>query len=77
MNVLYDSQSYYVAEYPEHGGIELVDKASGRGAYLEGEVQTSFRSSMADLFSDDPSDDAVDDFFGQYGALMTNPLVLH
>ncbi|HVB48870.1 MAG TPA: DUF3567 family protein [Burkholderiales bacterium] len=77
MNVLYDSQNYYVAEYPEHGGIELVDKASGRGAYLEGEIETSFRSSMVHLFSDDPSDDSLDELFGHYDALMTNPLVLH
>lgn len=77
MNVLYDSQNYYVAEYPEHRGIELVDKASGRGAYLEGEVETSFRSTIVRLISNDPSDESVDEFLGRYGALMTNPLVLH
>jgi hypothetical protein len=77
MNVLYDSQNYYVAEYPEHGGIELVDKSNGRGAYLEGVVETRFRSSIVHLFSDDPSDESVDEFLGQYDALMTNPLVLH
>ncbi|MDA8109288.1 MAG: DUF3567 family protein [Betaproteobacteria bacterium] len=77
MNVLYDSQNYYVAEYPEHHGIELVDKASGRGAYLEGEVETSFRSSIVRLISNDPGDESVDEFLGRYDALMTNPLVLH
>lgn len=77
MNVLYDSQNYYVAEYPEHGGIELVDKQIGRGGYLEGDIETSFRSSMRDLFSVDSSDESVDEFLGRYDALLTNPVVLH
>lgn len=77
MNILYDSQNYYVAEYPEHGGIELVGKQLGRAAYLEGEIETSFRSSMLDLFSDDPSDESVDAFLEQYDALLTHPVMLH
>lgn len=77
MNVLYDSQNYYVAEYPEHGGIELVDKQIGRSAYFEGDLETNFRSSIRELFSEDPSDESVDEFLGQYGALLNLPLVLH
>lgn len=77
MNVLYDSPNYYVAEYPEHHGIELVDKSSGRGAFLEGEVETIFRSTIVRLISSDPGDESVDEFLGGYDALMTNRLMLH
>ena len=38
MNVLYNSDNYYVVEFPGHCGVELVDKQRGRGAFLEGAV---------------------------------------
>lgn len=77
MNVLYNSENYYVVEFPGLGGIELVDKAAGRGGFLEGAVEVRFRATMANLASREPSVESVDEFLGHYDALLTNPVVLH
>ena len=77
MNVLYNSEQYYVVEFPGRGGIELVHKTTGRGGFLEGAVEVSFRATMADLASGEPSVESVDEFLGHYDALLTNPMVLH
>ena len=77
MKVLYDSSNYYVAEFPGRRGIELVDKRAGRAGYIQGMVAAQFRATMADLCSEETSDDSVDEFLGGYDALLTNPLVMH
>jgi hypothetical protein len=77
MNVLYDSDNYYVAEFPGCGGIELVDKNTGRGGFLEGAVESEFRASMAHLASGEPSESSVDEFLSRYDALLTNAVKLH
>ncbi len=77
MNVLYNSENYYVVEFPGHCGVELVDKHMGRGGFLEGAVEVKFRASMADLVSNGPSVESVDEFLGNYGALLTNRVLLH
>jgi hypothetical protein len=77
MNVLYDSPHFYMAEFAGSEGIELVDKSAGRSGFLEGDVAHRLRASMLHLFSDDPSVESVDEFLGNYDALLTNPVVLH
>jgi hypothetical protein len=77
MNVMYNSENYYVVEFPGRDGIELVDKTTGRGGFLEGAVEVQFRASMADLAAGEPSTESVDEFLGHYDALLTNPMVLH
>jgi hypothetical protein len=77
MNVMYNSENYYVVEFPGRDGIELVDKTTGRGGFLEGAVELKFRASMADLALGEPSTDSVDEFLAEYDALLTNPMVLH
>ena len=77
MSVMYNSENYYVVEFPGRGGIELVDKSTGRGGFLEGAVEVKFRASMADLAAGEPSTESVDEFLGHYDALLTNPMVLH
>ena len=78
MNVLYNSDNYYVVEFPGHCGVELVDKQRGRGAFLEGAVETKFRASMASLVSqEEGAAESVDEFLGHYDALLTNRVLLH
>ena len=77
LNILYDSENYCVAEFGASMGIELVDKLARRSGFLEGPVAARFRSSMAQLCSADPGEEAVDDFLCTYEALLTNNLRLH
>jgi len=77
LNILYDSDNYCVAEFGGSTGIELVDKQARRSGFLEGPVAARFRTSMAQLCSADPGEEAVDDFLCTYEALLTNNLRLH
>ncbi|MGE5130224.1 MAG: DUF3567 family protein [Sphingomonadaceae bacterium] len=77
MKVLYDSNNYYVVEFPGRHGIELVDKRGGRTGYLQGMLEARFRASMADLCAEEDHHETVDDFIGHFDALLTNPLVMH
>ena len=77
LNILYDSESYCVAEFAGSAGIELVDKLGRRSGFLEGQVAARFRLNMARLCSGDPGEDAVNEFLCGYEALLTNSLHLH
>ncbi|HUK03518.1 MAG TPA: DUF3567 family protein [Burkholderiales bacterium] len=77
MNVVYNSDNYYVVEFPGRRGIELVDKTTGRAGFLEGAVELKFRASMADLAAGEPSEESVDEFLGGYDALLLNSVTIH
>ena len=77
MNVMYSSKNYYVVEFPGRHGIELVDKTTGRAGFLEGAVEVKFRACMANLAAGEPSEESVDEFLGDYDALLTQSVSLH
>lgn len=77
MVIVYNSNSYYVVEYPTEHGFEVVDKYSGRGAYLSGQVAEKFRSNMLSVIALSPSEEEVDDFLGELEALMTHRVAFH
>ncbi len=77
MHVLYDSPSYFVAEFPGHAGIEVVDKLARRGGYLEGAVETQFRASMQQFATGEPSEELMDEFLAHYDAVLTQSVLLH
>ena len=51
MNGLYGSRSRYGADYPGWG-VELVDKASKRGTFLEGHMAQKMRASISHIYED-------------------------
>jgi hypothetical protein len=77
MNVMYNSENYYVVEFPGLHGIELVDKTTGRAGFLEGAVERKFRATMADLAAGEPSIESVDEFLSDYDALLINSIAFH
>ena len=62
MNVIYNSENYYVVEYPAQHGYELVDKHAARGTYLHGDAADRFLESMKHAISEDASAEHVDEF---------------
>ena len=77
MNVMYNSENYYVVEFRGCGGIELVDKSARRSGFLEGEVEASFRASLAGLAAEQQTSETVDEFLGHYDALLTHSVRMH
>ena len=47
MNVVYNSDNYYVVEFAEPRGFELVDKHSRRSTFFHGDVAEKFAQSLA------------------------------
>lgn len=77
MNVMYNSDNYYVVEFPGRHGVELVDKITGRAGFLEGAVEQQFRATLADLAAGEPTAESMDEFLGLYDALLTHSVALH
>lgn len=77
MVIVYNSESFYVVEYPSEQGFEVVDKYTGRGTFLTGDLAERFRCSMQSVIAVSPSEADVDDFLGELDALMTQRVTFH
>ncbi|HUO43312.1 MAG TPA: DUF3567 family protein [Burkholderiales bacterium] len=77
MNIVYDSENYYVLEYPAQNGYEVVDKQAGRGTYLHGDVARKFRTSIIDVIAEDPSIERVDEFLADFGGPIDFRVAVH
>ena len=77
MNIIYNSENYYVVEYPAQHGYELVDKRAARSAFYQGDVAERFVQSMQIAVNEDASVEHVDEFLGSYDVLMSTPLTMH
>jgi len=77
MNIVYNSDNYYVVEYPQQHGYEVVDKQAGRGTYFQGDVADKFRASMIGALGEDPSPEHVDEFLCDFGGLISFSTTVH
>ena len=77
MNVVYNSENYYVLEYPDQRGYEVVDKHAGRGTYLDGAVAKKFRASIVHAINEDLSVERIDEFLADFGGLIDFPVAIH
>ena len=77
MNVIYNSDNYYVVEYPGQHGYELVDKHAARGTYFSGHAADKFLESMKNAIAEDASAENVDDFLDGFDVLFNLPVVCH
>ena len=77
MNIVYNSNHYHVVEYQGLNSFEVIDKHLGVGGYLEGDVAQAFRTSLARIIEDDPTEDSVDEFLEGLNALMNQPVRFH
>ena len=55
MNIVYNSDNYWVAEYEAGQGLELVDKHASRGTFFSGDMAEKFAQSMNAVIAEDPS----------------------
>jgi hypothetical protein len=77
MNVIYNSDNYYVVEYPAQHGYELVDKHAARGTYLQGDAADKFLESMKSAIAEEATAEHVDEFLDQLEVLFNLPVVFH
>jgi len=77
MNVIYNSENYYVVEYLDERAYEVVDKNSARGTFFQGDVAANFMESMRTAVAEDASIEHVDEFLGGFDVLLNVPVVVH
>lgn len=77
MNVIYNSDNYYVVEYPAQHGYELVDKLAARGTFMQGDTADKFLTSMKMAIAEDASSEHVDDFLDQFDVMFNLPVLFH
>ncbi|MCW5603053.1 MAG: DUF3567 family protein [Burkholderiales bacterium] len=77
MGIVYNSENYYVLEYPGGHGFEVVDKHSARGTFFRGDVAEKFAQSMKEVVEQDASVEHIDEFLDNFGILLNTPVVCH
>ena len=77
MNVIYNSDNYYVVEYAGRYGYELVDKHAHRSTFLHGQVAEKFVESINSVIAQDASPENIDEFLGNLDMTTALPLVYH
>src|SRR5438552_16893850 len=75
MQVIYNSDNYYVVEYSDQHAYELVDKRSARGTFFQGDGATKFMQFMRLAVGEDASIEHVDDFLGSFDVLLDRRVV--
>lgn len=80
MQLLYNSDNYSVAavEFAAcdtlvdrfRGGYEILDKLTGKGIYLEGDLALKFQREVQEIANDDDSPDGLDIYLQSYADLM-------
>ena len=88
MQMLYNSDHFAVMAFEvpaveadaasaPRGGIEIVDKLSRKGIYLEGALARSFQQGARALVAQGPTAEAMEAYLAGYTALAQQPVVLH
>jgi hypothetical protein len=78
MNVIYDSENYYLVEYPAQHGYELIDKHFLRGTFFQGDVADKFAQSLRDVVAKErASVERLDEFLGDFDGLMIQSVLCH
>lgn len=77
MEVVMNSPLLYVAEYPEQGGLEVIDKRSGRGGYMRDMTAQRFREELVRLVSEESGPEGFEAFIDHYESLLNQPAVYH
>lgn len=77
MNIVYNSEQFYIVEYPNMG-FEIVDKISAKGGYVDGLIGIGFQQALMGLLQESQgSEEKVDEFLADYNWLTIQPVTVH
>lgn len=77
MQIVYNSDQFFIVAYPTEEAYEVIDKTAGVGSFFDGDLAHRFRDSMRDIAAKDPSPETIDDFIANFGLSLTLPAVYH
>jgi hypothetical protein len=77
MQIVYNSEQFYIVAYPAEEAYEVIDKTAGRGSFFGGDLAHRFQDSMRDVAAQDSSPEAIDEFIANFGLTLSLPAVYH
>jgi hypothetical protein len=77
MNVIYNSEHFWILAYPAQQGFELLDKALQRTLFLQGASAWHFRNAMEDIPADERDEEHIDEFLDDYCEGTAHAIVIH
>ena len=77
MNVIYNSEHFWILAYPAQQGFELLDKALQRTLFLQGASAWHFRNAMEDIPADERDEEHIDEFLDDYCEGTAYAIVIH
>lgn len=77
MNVVFNNQLLYVAEYPGQDAVEIIDKRNGVGGLIRDAAAQRFRDEFSELMAGTPDAEDFGEFIDHYQALLNQPAIYH
>lgn len=77
MNVIYDSEHFWILAYPAEQGFELFDKELQRILFLQGASAWHFRNAMEDIPAEERDQEHIDEFLDDYCDGTASAIVFH
>jgi Protein of unknown function (DUF3567) len=85
MNMVYNSPHYCVVQFLDFGdetkhpagGFEIMDKGMRREIFINGSQAELFKSNVAQLMSNEATNDEFDDYLATFAGMMTQTVALH
>ena len=77
MNVIYNSEHFWILAYPAEQGYELLDKELQRTLFLQGASAWHFRNAMEDIPADQRDEERIDEFLDDYCEGTASAIVFH
>ncbi|MCL2524018.1 MAG: DUF3567 domain-containing protein [Betaproteobacteria bacterium] len=77
MNVIYNSEHFWILAYPAQQGFELFDKDGMRTLFVQGVLARHFFHAMEDIPEAERDYATIDAFLDDYCKDSARPIVIH
>jgi hypothetical protein len=77
MNVIYNSEHFWILAYPANQGFELLDKDGRRALFLHGPSAHHFYHAMEEIPEAERDYATIDAFLDDYCQGSARPIVIH
>lgn len=77
MNVIYDSEHFWILAYPAQQGLELLDKDNLSTLFLQGAHARHFKHAIDEIPENARDAETIDAFLDEYCRGAGRPIVFH
>lgn len=77
MDVIYNSNHFWILAYPAQRGFELLDKVSRCSLFLHGAYAWHFKHAIDEIPEEARDEETIDAFLDEYCQGAARPIVFH